>query len=69
MAKKKRLSDVEIKHRLMSKTLHFVDNKRDRTRVLDIARISELDVTTREREGGFAVLYLNGGAKTNQPKT
>lgn len=64
MSKTKRLSDIEIKAKLRSGTLRFVPTPNLRRRVLDIARIDELDVTTRKStQGGYYVIYLNGGAK------
>ena len=63
MSINKRLSDLEIKSRLRNKSLHFAKTPNDRRRVLDIARVDEIKVTTRRVIGGYAVIYLNGGAK------
>ena len=59
MATIKRLTDLQIKSQLRSRRLHHVATDADRRRVLNIARIDEIDLTTREHvEGGFLIFYL-----------
>ena len=58
MAKTKRLTNLEIKARLINRTLHFVPDEATQKRVIEAIKWLELNAGTATRpDGGFSVRY------------